>query len=107
MRLDVAGGIVDAFYSSRITAGPDGALWFTDSNGDSIGRITASGAIRTYTDPSIQGPSGITAGLDGALWFTNVFGDSFGRMTTSGEISSYGGAVHYPARAMVTGLEPQ
>ena len=64
-----------------ITAGPDGALWFTNSGtfdpttktfiGSSIGRITTVGVVTTYTDPSIDGPEGITAGPDGALWFTN------------------------------------
>ena len=31
--------------SRGITAGPDGALWFTNRDNDSIGRITTSGAI--------------------------------------------------------------
>ena len=31
-----------------ITAGPDGALWFTN-NGDSIGRITTAGAVTSYS----------------------------------------------------------
>ena len=70
-----------------ITAGPDGALWFTNPGNNSIGRITTSGAITSYTDPSIQDPTGITTGPDGALWFTNS--DSIGRITTSGVITSY------------------
>ena len=31
-----------------ITVGPDGALWFTDSGGDTIGRITTSGTVTSY-----------------------------------------------------------
>src|SRR5580704_13809820 len=54
-----------------MTAGPDGALWFVNSTGNSIGRITTAGAITHYTDPSIHGPKDIAVGSDGALWFTN------------------------------------
>ena len=55
-----------------ITAGPDGALWFTNENNNSIGRITTGGVVTNYTDPSFNFPDGITAGPDGALWFTNA-----------------------------------
>ena len=55
-------------------AGPDGALWFTNFVGNSIGRISTSGVVSNYTDPSISEPTGITAGPDGALWFTNFGG---------------------------------
>jgi len=72
-----------------ITAGPDGALWFTNSSGNSIGRITTAGVVTNYTDPSIYGPRGITAGPDGALWFTNYLGDSIGRITTAGVVTNY------------------
>jgi len=72
-----------------ITAGPDGALWFTDSGNNSIGRITTAGVVSDYTDPSILNPGGITAGPDGALWFTNYGNNSIGRITTAGVISSY------------------
>jgi virginiamycin B lyase len=47
-----------------ITAGPDGALWFADTN-SSIGRITTTGTA------------------DGALWFTNAGDNSIGRITTA------------------------
>ena len=56
-----------------ITAGPDGALWFTNYGNNSIGRITTTGVVTNYTDPASAGPSRITAGPDGALWFTNYW----------------------------------
>jgi len=34
-----------------LTAGPDGALWFTNYP-NSIGRITTSRVVTNYTDPS-------------------------------------------------------
>ncbi len=77
-----------------ITAGPDGALWFTNStqdNGNSIGRITTSGTVINYTSSLINDPLGITAGPDGeqALWFTNNGGNSIGEITTSGTVTNY------------------
>jgi len=73
-----------------ITAGPDGALWFTDLDGDAIGRITTSGSITEYALPNPDsGPTGITAGPDGALWFTEAYGSRIGRITTAGAITEY------------------
>ena len=78
---------------TSITAGPDGALWFTNlgskGNPGSIGRITTSGKVTLYTGRGIDGPVSITVGPDGALWFTNSIGDSIGRITTKGKITSY------------------
>ena len=53
-----------------IVAGPDGALWFTNYTGNSIGRITTTGQVTTYTGTGINSPEGMTADPDGALWFT-------------------------------------
>src|SRR5437870_8413980 len=35
-----------------ITAGPDGSLWFTELDGNNIGRITVNGAIIEYAVPT-------------------------------------------------------
>src|SRR5438876_4943936 len=59
-----------------ITAGPDGALWFTERSSNRIGRITTTGVITEYTIPTANsGPQAITVGPDGALWFTELQGD--------------------------------
>ena len=68
----------------EITAGPDGALWFTNRGNNSIGRITADGRVTGYTGTGIDDPGGIAAGPDGALWFTNAGNNSIGRIATSG-----------------------
>src|SRR5882724_10401411 len=53
-----------------IVTGPDGNLWFTESNRNNIGKITPSGVITEYAIPSAgSGPQGIAAGPDGNLWF--------------------------------------
>lgn len=76
--------------SYGITAGPDGALWFTESSANKIGRITTNGVITEYPVPTTDStPGAITAGLDGALWFTEPFVKKLGRITISGEITEY------------------
>ena len=74
-----------------ITAGPDGALWFTNQGNNSIGRITTAGVVTNYTGTGIDDPQSITAGPDGALWFTNVANNSIGRITTAGVVTNYTG----------------
>jgi hypothetical protein len=67
---------------STITAGPDGALWFTDPVGNQIGRIATTGNGCSLSSPCIteypvplanSHPETITAGPDGALWFTGGY----------------------------------
>jgi virginiamycin B lyase len=71
-----------------ITAGSDGALWFTETG--KIGRITTAGAIREYALPNAaSNPQGITAGPDGALWFAEDGSNRLGRITTAGVITEY------------------
>jgi virginiamycin B lyase len=80
----------------RITAGPDGALWFTENGGgvgNNIGRITTAGMITEYATPTPNsGPYGITSGPDGALWFVEYgggVGNKIGRITIGGAITEY------------------
>src|SRR5262249_60494427 len=65
-----------------ITTGPDGALWFTESNVNQIGRITTDGTtIAEFLVPTADsGPLGITTGPDGALWFTELNRNQNGRL---------------------------
>ena len=76
--------------ASAITAGPDGALWFTEYTANKIGRITAAGAITLFPVPTAgSSPLAITAGPDGALWFIEASGNKIGRITTAGAIAEY------------------
>ena len=85
-----------SFY---ITTGPDGALWFTEQNGDKIGRITTAGVVTEFTIPTANaGPEGITTGPDGALWFTEGNASKIGRVTTAGVFSEF---------TITTGATPQ
>jgi len=74
----------------QIAAGSDGALWFTEEDGNKIGRITTSGVITEYRVPTPNsGPFGITAGPDGALWFAESNSNKIARITTAGAITEY------------------
>lgn len=61
---------------SSITTGPDGALWFTATRVNVIGRITTGGQVTLYALPPAPGTDdvwvtrSITTGPDGALWIT-------------------------------------
>ena len=59
-----------------ITAGPDGALWFTEIGANKIGRITTLGVVTNeFTVPTANSdPVFISVGPDGALWFTEQTG---------------------------------
>ena len=85
-----------------IAVGPDGALWFTESLGDRIGRITTAGAITEYgAFTSARDLQGITAGPDGALWFTEYLASRIGQITTAGVITEF---LTPPATAFLRGL---
>ena len=71
-----------------ITTGPDGAMWFTEAQGNKIGRITTAGAITEYPIPSTDAqPLAITQGPDGAMWFTAYNANGIGRISTGGVVT--------------------
>jgi virginiamycin B lyase len=47
---DFRGGISGP---TSVTLGPDGAMWFTNTGTNAIGRIGADGAVRHFTAPGI------------------------------------------------------
>ena len=64
--------------------GPDGNLWFTEFNGNKIGRITPAGVVTEFTIPTANsGPIGIAAGSDGNLWFAESNASKVGRIVPS------------------------
>lgn len=56
-------------------------MWFTNYN--SIGRITTSGVMTSYADPSIGGSYSITAGSDGALMLVTAVAAAASRTVRS------------------------
>ncbi|MGD9696786.1 MAG: hypothetical protein AB7V42_14140 [Thermoleophilia bacterium] len=75
-----------------ITAGPDGALWYTGGLDDSVIRMGTGGdGLRRFTDGITPGAgtSGIAVGPDGNLWFTEYLGDRIGRITPDGVVTEF------------------
>jgi hypothetical protein len=71
-----------------IITGADGNLWFTESAGHGIGRITLGRAITEFRLPkAIAGPNGIACGPDGNIWFAEADVDRVGRIAPQGEIT--------------------
>jgi streptogramin lyase len=75
----------------RVTAGPDGNIWFVQDAPDAIIRVTPAGVMTFFTTgltlPAL--PESITVGPDGNLWFTEQAGNRIGRITTSGVITEF------------------
>src|SRR5476649_579595 len=83
---EFSAGITAGAFPLGITAGPDGNLWFTEQNGNRIGRITPAGVVTEFSagiTPSAL-PGGIAAGPDGSLWFTETSGSRIARITPLG-----------------------
>jgi len=87
----------EGHYATGFAAGPDGAVWFTETGGgvNSIGRVGADGQITRFEVPADgrllpEGNLvGLVAGPDGALWFTQHYRHRIGRLTTAGELTEY------------------
>jgi virginiamycin B lyase len=74
---------------TRITAGQDGALWFTENSftNSRIGRIATNGTESEYTVPTAGAqPYYITMGPDNNLWFTEANANNIGKVGTAGTL---------------------
>jgi virginiamycin B lyase len=77
----------DFALPNDLVAGPDGAMWVTDSSLGRIWRIAPrTGKIRSYGLG--QMPSGITA-ADGSMWVADAGGDAIHRVETDGGATTY------------------
>ena len=83
------------YAGNVIISGPDGRLWFTDNQNNTIRAISADGTVRSYpvpTDSSQSSGAGLfalAAGPDGAIWFTGFYSNVIGRVSASGEVRTY------------------
>jgi virginiamycin B lyase len=85
---------------TTIAIAPDGTVWFTESNGNRIGRMRPDGSDLTEFDvpTNESAPRIIALGADGALWFIElngtmdgrvVNGNRVGRITLTGQIAEF------------------
>jgi virginiamycin B lyase len=72
----------------RITAGPDGNVWFTEPDLHLLARITPSGTITEFPLLTGIGLYDITRGPDGNMWFAEEFG-RLGRITPGGVVKEF------------------
>jgi streptogramin lyase len=90
----------------EVAVGPDGNLWFTTGEDNSILRVTPSGTQTVFTDAQseLDNTWGITAGPDGAMWFTNLDNNRIGRIdVTTGDITTFPNAGVTSAITITTG----
>ena len=74
----------------QLAPGADGAVWFTDSGTNNIGRIAQDGTLSSYLVPTANsGVSGITAGSDNAMWFTETTANKIGRIGANNAFTEY------------------
>jgi streptogramin lyase len=88
----------------RITAGPDGNLWFTEfTYNSSVGRITPAGSVTEFLLPTpFVSPASIATGPDGNLWFTEPDFD-LGATALIGRISPAGTVTDFPLPNSLSG----
>ena len=81
--------------ADKITTGPDGNLWFTESNTNQIGEFSpVYNKITEYNVPlsgtTNTNPDSITVGPDGKLWFTEGTDDRIGELSPiTGKVTIY------------------
>jgi streptogramin lyase len=78
-----------------IAAGSDGNMWFTESPGNAVARITPAGVVTEFTVPTAnafetQGPH-IIGASDGNLWFTESgpTANKIAKVTTTGVFTQF------------------
>src|SRR5262249_54056797 len=72
-----------------LTLGPDGAIWFTKTTSDGVGRITLSGALSEFHLQQFNRPRALISGPDGNLWIT-ANDEQMGRLSPSGQFKRIG-----------------
>jgi streptogramin lyase len=88
----------------QITAGPDGNLWFTETQSNKIGRLTPTGTLTEFPLPTAGAlPEMITTHPDGSMWFTQAGTPKLGRITSSGAIREFAIPSGVPALGIAVG----
>jgi virginiamycin B lyase len=94
----VTDGMVTEFPLPNPGSGPttiaiaqDGTLWFTESSGNRIGRMSPDGSnVKEFPLPNPNSsPRIIALGSDGNMWFSEHTGNRMGRIAPDGTISEF------------------
>src|SRR5947208_59172 len=74
--------------AGAIARGPDINLWFLDSSGNDIVRLTTAGTFTAFAVPTPSaGLGALVTGPDGALWFLEARVARVARMTLAGAVT--------------------
>jgi virginiamycin B lyase len=92
-------------FPERVTAAPDGSVWFTDPANNRIGRLTEAdriertlgtglwlpqGKVSYFQVPTPKsGPAGITIGPDGNVWFAEHAANKIARLAPNGKFTEF------------------
>jgi virginiamycin B lyase len=68
----------------RIVTGKDGNLWYSESFGNGIARITPTGTVTEFQAAVGAAVYGIAAAADGSLWATELSGNAIDHFSSSG-----------------------
>jgi virginiamycin B lyase len=70
--------------------GSDGNVWFSEHNGNRMGRITLAGELTEFDIPTpASQPRAIALGRDGNIWFGEFAAGKIGRVTPRGVITEF------------------
>jgi streptogramin lyase len=72
-----------------ITLGADGNMWFSELNGNMIGKVTPAGAISEMPLAAGSGPVDIVEGPNNSVWFVEATSSKIGEMTTAGVLTEF------------------
>ena len=77
-----------------MTSGPDGNLWFVESQEDKIARITPDRHHHRVPAPRRRArqsgsPAPVVFGPDGNIWFGEMNAQKIGRMTPQGVLTEF------------------
>jgi streptogramin lyase len=72
-----------------LTVGKDGLVWFAESDGDKVGRISPGGSFQEYPTLPDASPRELTLGPDGSVWFTELSGGMIGQLAPTGHMHHY------------------
>lgn len=77
-------------YRHQMTLGPDGNVWFRDTNAKSLGYVTPKGAVTEFALPEGNAvAAGIAGGPDGNIWYTEAYSQTIGRVTLTGSTTLF------------------
>ena len=74
-----------------VAPGPDGNVWFTQDNSNSVARVTPDGVVTEFSAGLTKGcPKGIALGPDGNLWVAESGGGgAIARITPNGDVTEF------------------